>query len=84
MSLRRTAFGVCRVAGLAFASLPPLAAPPPHSSKPDYRVLVFTKMAGERHASIHAGVQAIRRLGKDGQFFNLNWVEFVGGGVGTP
>jgi PKD repeat protein/type 1 glutamine amidotransferase len=69
VSLRSTAFGVCCVAGLAFASpAPALAAPPPESSKPDYRVLVFTKTAGERHASIHAGVQAIRSLGKGGAF----------------
>ena len=69
MSLRTTAFGFCCIAGWAFASLgPALAAAAPQSSKPEYRVLVFTKTAGERHASIHAGVQAIRSLGKAGQF----------------
>jgi PKD repeat protein/type 1 glutamine amidotransferase len=44
------------------------ADPPPGSSKPAYRVLVFTKTAGERHASIPAGVAAIRKLGKDANF----------------
>jgi hypothetical protein len=39
------------------------ADPPPASSNPAYRVLVFTKTAGERHASIPAGVAAIRKLG---------------------
>ena len=31
-----------------------------------FRVLVFTRTAGFRHASIEAGVAAVRRLGREG------------------
>jgi cytochrome c len=43
-------------------------APPADSSKPAYRVLVFTKAAAERHASTKDGVAAIRELGKNNSF----------------
>jgi hypothetical protein len=44
------------------------AAPPDTSSKPAYRVLVFTRAAAERHASTKDGVAAIRELGKEHNF----------------
>src|SRR5690348_14704273 len=40
------------------------AAPAAGDSKPGFRVLVFTRTAGERRVSIKAGVDAIRGLGK--------------------
>jgi len=40
------------------------AAPTLTDAKPTFRVLVFTKTAGERRSSIKAGVDAIRELGK--------------------
>src|ERR1041384_8347732 len=39
----------------------------PHH-KDDFRVLVFTRTAGERHASIGAGARAIKDLGHDNEF----------------
>jgi PKD repeat protein/type 1 glutamine amidotransferase len=64
VGLPRFAFGILSMAGLAMVSLAPAAA----AQSPDYRVLVFTKTAGEVHASTQAGVQAIRRIGKDAGF----------------
>ncbi len=49
----------------------PAAGPPsPEQHKPpaDFRVMVFSKTAGFRHDSIPAGIEAIRELGKDGNF----------------
>ena len=43
-------------------------APPASSSKPSYRVFVFTKAATESHASTKDGVAAIRELGKANNF----------------
>ena len=61
--------------GLITASLVPAttstAAPPPppeHSNGMQFRVLVFTKATGERHASTNAGVNAIRALGQEQRF----------------
>src|SRR6185295_1681809 len=36
--------------------------------KDDFRILVFTRTAGERHASIGAGARAIENLGQDNDF----------------
>jgi cytochrome c len=36
--------------------------------KEDFRILVFTRTAGERHASIGAGARAIKDLGRDNEF----------------
>jgi cytochrome c len=44
------------------------AAPPPDSNGVRYKVLVFTKAAGERHASTPAGVSALRALGNERRF----------------
>jgi cytochrome c len=69
VGLPRIPFGILSIAGLVLALLAPAAgAPPPQSSTPEYRVLVFTKAAGEVHASTQAGVQAIRTIGKDAHF----------------
>ena len=39
-----------------------------NQTKPDYRVLVFSKTLGYRHANIPLGVEAIRRLGLENNF----------------
>src|SRR5256885_15298286 len=44
------------------------AAPAVSDAKPGFRVLVFTKTAGERRSSIKDGVEAIRELGKQDGF----------------
>jgi cytochrome c len=44
------------------------AAPGPDSQGIEYKVLVFTKSAGERHASTSAGVSTLRALGKQHRF----------------
>jgi glucose/arabinose dehydrogenase len=43
---------------------PPTQAEPTAAGRPTFRVLVFTKTAGERRSSIEAGVEAVRALGK--------------------
>jgi cytochrome c len=66
---RTTVFRWLVPAVLALA-LPAAAAsaPPPSSTKPTYRVFVFTKAAAESHASTKDGVAAIRELGKANNF----------------
>jgi PKD repeat protein/glucose/arabinose dehydrogenase len=54
--------------GTASASAPAIAAPEPTSSGIQYKVLVFTKSVGTKHASTVAGVNAIRQLGKQLRF----------------
>jgi cytochrome c len=50
-------------AGAATAG-PPAAAQAATSGRPGYRVLVFTKNAGDRRSAVKAGVAAIRELGR--------------------
>ena len=56
------------LAGMALTSGPALAAPAQPSNGIQYKVLVFTKAAAERHASTAAGVTAIRQLGQQLRF----------------
>jgi glucose/arabinose dehydrogenase/type 1 glutamine amidotransferase len=58
--------GVAAAPGTAAdaAAGPPAAAQGGAPGKPGYRVLVFTKNAGERRSSVKAGVAAIRELGR--------------------
>ena len=53
---------------MALTSGPALAAPAQPSNGIQYKVLVFTKAAAERHASTAAGVTAIRQLGQQLRF----------------
>jgi type 1 glutamine amidotransferase len=45
-----------------------LAGPPAAAAAPRYRVLVFTRTEGFRHASIPAGVRALRAIGRSRGF----------------
>ena len=52
----------------ASASAPAIAAPQPASNGIQYKVLVFTKSVGAKHASTAAGVNALSQLGKQLRF----------------
>jgi cytochrome c len=54
--------------GTASASAPAVAAPAPINNGIEYKVLVFTKAVGAKHASTAAGVNAIKELGKQLRF----------------
>jgi cytochrome c len=56
------------VPAAAAPAAPVPAAPAAAAAKPGFRVLVFTKTAGERRPSIKAGVEAVRELGKQRGF----------------
>jgi type 1 glutamine amidotransferase len=55
---------------LALSAAPPAAAQaePAGAGDPAFRVLVFSRTTGFRHASIPAGIQAIRQLGREHGF----------------
>jgi cytochrome c len=68
--MKRAIRAACVVLGAAVVLGLPSAAPaaPAPSQGVAYKVLVFTKTAGEQHASTSAGVSALRALGKQHRF----------------
>jgi len=60
--------GSALVAALFGVPASAAAAPAPDSSGVQYKVLVFTKAAAEKHASTSAGVRAITQLGTEYRF----------------
>ncbi|HEX5598343.1 MAG TPA: ThuA domain-containing protein [Micromonosporaceae bacterium] len=73
-AIGRKAIGLASLVALTGASLvatstsSALAEPASHSNGNQFRVLIFTKAEGEKHASTNAGVAAIRQIGKELRF----------------